>query len=332
MTTVYLIRHAEAEGNVFRRLQGQYNAGITPNGRRQIEALQKRFAEVAIDAVYASDLTRACVTAEAIYLPKNLPLHKEPRFRELKCGVWENQPFGWLDHVDPAASRAFSHNPRNWSVEGSETFDRYTGRFLAALDEVVRRHDRQTVAIFSHGMVLRGVQQRLFFPDRDDLTHSENTAVTRLYWDGAYHLDYLNDASHLPYEISTLARQQWWRGGNSRDFNMWFRDAQPEDAALLQALQTPSGEVVRVSLLADTPTGALVLSSVDAETDALTRLALLPEHRKIGLSAQLLGEAICLARARGKRVLQLAGPVEHPAAVRLFAAYGFENARLNIAL
>ena len=166
MTTIYLIRHAEAEGNVYRRLHGQYNSMITPNGKKQIAALQKRFENVHIDAVYASDLRRTCTTAEAVYLPKNLPLHKEPRFRELHCGVWENHPFGWLDHSDPERNRAFSHDPQHWAVEGSERFETYTGRFLSALDEVARRHDGQTVAIFSHGMVLRGVQQRLFFPDQ----------------------------------------------------------------------------------------------------------------------------------------------------------------------
>ena len=39
MTDLYLIRHAEAEGNVFRRLQGQYDSMITANGMRQIAAL-----------------------------------------------------------------------------------------------------------------------------------------------------------------------------------------------------------------------------------------------------------------------------------------------------
>ena len=30
MTEIYLIRHGEAEGNVFRRLHGQYDALLTP--------------------------------------------------------------------------------------------------------------------------------------------------------------------------------------------------------------------------------------------------------------------------------------------------------------
>ena len=39
MTTVYFVRHAEAEGNTYRRMHGQYNSLITENGVRQIEAL-----------------------------------------------------------------------------------------------------------------------------------------------------------------------------------------------------------------------------------------------------------------------------------------------------
>ena len=94
MTTLYLIRHAEAEGNVFRRLQGQYDSFITPNGMKQIAALAKRFDGVAVDAVYASDLTRTRTTAQAICVPKGLEIHPEPRFREMHCGVWENLPCG----------------------------------------------------------------------------------------------------------------------------------------------------------------------------------------------------------------------------------------------
>ena len=42
MTTIYLIRHAEAEGNLYRRAHGWYNSIITDRGYRQIAALIKR--------------------------------------------------------------------------------------------------------------------------------------------------------------------------------------------------------------------------------------------------------------------------------------------------
>ena len=196
MTTIYLIRHAEAEGNVFRRIHGQYDSCVTPNGRRQIAALAQRFAGIPVDAVYASDLKRTCLTATAIYRQKGLPLHRDARFREVGLGPWEDTPFGELERRYPAQLHAFSHDSYHWYVEGAECFLQYAHRFLAGLDDVVRRHEGQSIAIFSHGMVLRGALIELFFPGQDEgVSHSENTAVTELHWEnGSYELISLNDA------------------------------------------------------------------------------------------------------------------------------------------
>ena len=43
MTKIYLIRHAEAEGNLYRRIQGRWDGSITPLGLQQIDALAQRF-------------------------------------------------------------------------------------------------------------------------------------------------------------------------------------------------------------------------------------------------------------------------------------------------
>ena len=50
MTKIYLIRHAEAEGNLYRRIQGHWDGSITPLGLQQIDALAQRFRREHIDA------------------------------------------------------------------------------------------------------------------------------------------------------------------------------------------------------------------------------------------------------------------------------------------
>ena len=45
MTTIYLIRHAEAEGNLYRLAHGQYNSTLTPRGYRQLSVLRRRFQD-----------------------------------------------------------------------------------------------------------------------------------------------------------------------------------------------------------------------------------------------------------------------------------------------
>ena len=105
MTRIYLIRHAEAEGNLYRIAQGQYDSLVTDRGMRQIAALEKRFEGVGIDAVYSSDLYRTCVTAGALYIPRRLPLHRMPALREICVGEWEQKTWGeiarrWPEEID----------------------------------------------------------------------------------------------------------------------------------------------------------------------------------------------------------------------------------------
>ena len=56
MTTIYLIRHAEAEGNLYRIAQGQHDSNLTDRGWRQVQALARRFAGIQVDAVYTMEI------------------------------------------------------------------------------------------------------------------------------------------------------------------------------------------------------------------------------------------------------------------------------------
>ena len=100
MTKLYLIRHAEAEGNLYRIAHGQYNSILTDRGMEQVEALRRRFADEQIDAVYSSDLCRTCTTATALYVPRKLPLHKRRDLREYHMGVWEQMSWGEIERTD----------------------------------------------------------------------------------------------------------------------------------------------------------------------------------------------------------------------------------------
>ena len=306
MTKIYLIRHAEAEGNIFRRMHGWYDSSVTPNGLRQIEALRKRFAEIPIDAVYSSDLVRTQTTAAAIWKPKGLTLQTDSRFREIHVGVWEDLPFGQLGREAPEANRAFSKDPQHWHVERAETYDEYVSRFMQALEEVVRRHERKSVAIFSHGMVLRSVIAHLFCEDSvSGLGHSENTAVSEITWrNGAYRLDYLFDAKHLPQELTTLGRQMWWRGREHQDMNFWYRPATEEERAALDGVQ--SGDHAFIAMQEENVAGAVVLRDDGSETGLIVHLGLLPQYRRRGLAPQLLGCAVSAFRTEGKTMLRLA--------------------------
>ena len=81
MTEIYLIRHTQAEGNLYRVMQGHWDGGVTELGLRQIDLLAERFKNIHIDALYSSDMYRARMTATAISRWHDTPIQTEPLLR-----------------------------------------------------------------------------------------------------------------------------------------------------------------------------------------------------------------------------------------------------------
>ena len=219
MTKIYLIRHAEAEGNLYRRIQGHWDGSITALGLQQIDALAQRFRHEHIDALYCSNLSRARVTAEAITRYHDVPAVATPRLAEICMGVWEGRAWGDVEHEFPEQMRYFNTDPEKWSVPGGEPIREVQKRMTRAIQDLAARHDGQTVAVVSHGMAIRAyLCTVLGIPNSEmsTLPYGDNTSVSLLLVDGERTtVEYYNDNRHLPPALSTFGRQTWWRGSGS---------------------------------------------------------------------------------------------------------------------
>ncbi len=322
MTTIYLIRHAEAEGNLYRRIHGRYDALVTDNGFRQIEALKRRFRDIPVDAVYASGLYRTNTTARAVYVPKHLPLRIEPDLQEISMGDWEDKPWGEIYHFEPAEMARFNASDPTWRAPGpgGESYGDVGERMERAMVRIVRAHPGQTVAVCSHGTAIRQLLGRVKGVPPEEwrtMGHSDNTAVSRLCWDGTrFTVDFEPDNSHLDASISTLARQSWWRRGGSTaaDVNLWYLPQEGED-------------LIRCSAMCgDEEAGALELDPTRYQEDNagyIRACSIVPTRRRQGLGVQLIGQAVSWFRPLGRDKLRLACPPENEPAARFFARYGF---------
>lgn len=306
MTTFYLIRHAEAEGNLYRRMHGQLDSMITPNGMKQIRALSERFSDIPIDVCYSSDLLRTRTTAQAICIPKHLEMIPDPAFRELEVGCWEDLTFGYLHMFDSDRMDMFGRVPREWAVEGSESFEAYTSRFIRRLFELAETHRGQTVAVFSHAAVMRGVIISLF--PGVGILPSDNTCVTKLIYDnGSFRLIYQNDNGHLPEEISTAFRNRSMGKGFEKTDNLfWFRPGMME----INGLCEPDTELTFTVMAGTKLAGMLCLSLQDEKTGRLEHMELLPHWRGRGRSVQLLGHAVLTFRKMGIETLVFQKPAD----------------------
>ena len=361
MTTIYLIRHAEAEGNLYRRIHGIYDSTITRRGFKQIAALKKRFEDIKIDAVYSSNLLRTIKTAGAIYLNHKLPLIVSPKLREVDMGAWEDRTWGEVERFEPEQLGNFNNAPDLWKVKGAEDYFSLQKRVTQALVDIAAKHDGETVAVFSHGQATRAFVANVLNVPPEEIArvkHSDNTAVTLLrVQNSEITVDWYGDNAHLSEEISTFAHQKWWRENatydssnlrftpfdfksNAKRYLDYRRDAHQSFygkgmaadeniLALAQAREEAHPRAASLALIYDTPVGMIELDTREGMTDkagVIEFFYMIPEHRRTGIAVQLLGQAVSVYRTLGREKLRITLSEKNAQARAFCQKYGFETA------
>ncbi|PWC94745.1 histidine phosphatase family protein [Azospirillum sp. TSO5] len=158
METIFiLIRHGSHDrlGSV---LCGRM-AGVTlsAQGRAEADLLADRLSGQRLTAVLSSPLERAVETATPIAERQSLPLTIEPALNELDLGAWSGKRFEEL-HGDPAWdlwNRARSHGrPTPGDTPGESMAEAQT-RIASLLDRLRRAHPGGTLALVSHGDIIK---------------------------------------------------------------------------------------------------------------------------------------------------------------------------------
>lgn len=338
MTKIYLIRHAEAEGNLYRIAQGQHDSNLTGRGWRQVRALQKRFEGVPIDAVYSSDLYRTCATASALYKPKGLPLRRRAGLREICVGAWEQRTWGDIARQESREMDDFSYHMDRWCIPGAETPGEVLARVRAAVEEIAAENPGRTVAVFCHGYAIR-----LLLANLQGFTLAEtgrrqptgdNTAVSLLEEEGgALRIIFQNDNRHLQTP-EYLAGEKVRKRATALEPGLWFAPLSlPGQAGLLrEAAGAVWGEVDESRLLSGAAGRSTVAGYLKEEPVGLLQLGPEPgwislayiraDCRKRGFGVQLIGQAVQRAREQGGEDLYAALP-PRPEAEAFFRDCGF---------
>lgn len=361
MTTLYLVRHAEAEGNVYRRCHGQYDSLLTHKAPAQLDCVAERFAEVPLTAVYASDLYRARHTAKAIADRKGMRVRIRPMLREIDMGEWEDAPWALLPRIAPERYAEWQSHPARCLVPGGESVLAAGERVFDELKRIAALHEGEEIAVVSHGSAIRGcLCIALGLPPEEigDIGWGDNTCVAKLEFAGEHcEAVYWNDASHLPAELSTFASIGWRDvKGAPETAQIWFRTYDPgtEEALFLDfmrelhrnaygtlehfdagALAAQAAACVRedpravtFGMLDETPTALVYLNVLEDAYPGcgmVGGLCIAAERRGAGLSQQILGQAISVYRARGMTYLCARVAEHNERAKGFYRKFAFEN-------
>jgi len=154
VTHLLTVRHGESEWNAVGRWQGQADPPLTDAGMMQAAAATKVLG--AFDAVWASSLQRASLTAEIIAEGLGIgPVQLHPGLMENAFGPWEGLTVAEIEHGWPG------YLADNRRPDGAEQPDEVTARGLAALCEIAAHHVGGEVLVITHAGLIRTLRRAL---------------------------------------------------------------------------------------------------------------------------------------------------------------------------
>ena len=350
MTRVYFVRHAEAEGNLYRICEGQYNGLLTKYGRAQLPYITSYFNGVHLDAVYTSDLYRAQQTAKAVAAASGLPVILRRALREIDFGNFEGMPWGDIYMRYPKISAQFYEDFHLFQAPEGESAYEAADRLSQEVMRLVGQHPDEAIAVVGHSGAFGALLPALFggFDTLRAPLYMNNAAVTLVETDGVTFTPVRhNDVSHLQaltfvhpstrpkfqfsYRLADVHRDEAflrdcgegaWRAvyGNLHLFSSdrFFANVR----GIIQA----DRQNAFIPLADGKPAGLLLLDSRQQDEPATGHVALvylLPEYRGMGLGAQLIGRAVIEYRTRGMKTLRLNVATVNKTAQRFYERLDF---------
>ena len=156
MTTFALIRHASHAllgHTIVGRLPG---VQLSARGLREAEALASRLEGWPIQALYSSPLERARATAAAIADRLRLEVQAADELNEIDYGAWTNRTLADLREIPEW--RRFNLFRSGSRIPGGESMVEVQDRMLQLIERLCCAHPEQTVALVSHGDVIKAAR------------------------------------------------------------------------------------------------------------------------------------------------------------------------------
>jgi probable phosphoglycerate mutase len=154
MTELVLIRHGETDMNRELRFQGHVNVGLNAIGLEQARRLAARMAGEKADAVYVSDLLRACQTAEPIASGLALRPVTDAGLREQCFGRVDGMRVDDIQRDHPEAWAGWQRFDEDFAMPEGESTRVFHARVIEAVQRLVAAHPQQTLVVVTHGGVL----------------------------------------------------------------------------------------------------------------------------------------------------------------------------------
>lgn len=192
-TTVYLIRHCNPDYSQEENL-GSDKMPLSKFGLEQRKALTKKLLTLNIDRVYSSAFVRARETAALFADQAHKRIIIEPRFNEVDWLEWHRVKFFHITE---------ENRPKH--LKGYRKLDRQLDSIQVtarlALADIFKKNKGKTVAVFSHGNLIKAILTGILDADIVGFLSLEifQSSISKLVIDkdGVVKINFINSVGHL---------------------------------------------------------------------------------------------------------------------------------------
>lgn len=189
---IYLIRHSELQDDLINCYGGASDWNLTENGANKVEQFRSTYEHLHVQKIYTSPLKRAYKTAEILNKNNQVEIEKVFDLRETNhygylTGLEKNlakELFGYLLEM-PEYHNSSYYNRK--CMPGGETADELDERVQNVFDKILKDGmDLKTIAIVTHGGVLRSIFLTIL-KDKRKILDIKDVAYAEIdYTDGEY--------------------------------------------------------------------------------------------------------------------------------------------------
>jgi len=154
-TRLLLIRHAEVEERYQHVFGGRLDMDISPRGHEQAAALAAYLSRRQVDALFASPMKRVQRTLSPYQNngePRAVVL---PDLREVDFGDWTGHGWDAIQTKFGVSAYSWLQLLDNGTIPNAENIDAFRCRIGNALSVIRQPAPGKTVAVYSHGGVIR---------------------------------------------------------------------------------------------------------------------------------------------------------------------------------
>ena len=202
-TKLFIVRHAETEGNVQKRLTGRHDYNITQAGKETIQKLTEKFKYINVDSIYSSPAERAIDTVQDIANFKNCRIIINENLAEMFFGIYDGLKWEDVDKINPIIREIQMQTNEIKNIPNQESMKHVADRMYKCISNICIKNPEKSVLIASHGVAIEAFLRKITgdkFAIKRDEYRQFNTNINELEYDfdsNSFKILTLNDIKHL---------------------------------------------------------------------------------------------------------------------------------------